>query len=164
MAKVKYNYDDYIGRKIGKWTINGYISGKYNKVLFKCTCECGKESNIVTSKLIHNKTLLCKRCAAIKHGFYKTPTYTAWNGARNRCFNPNNKNYKDYGARGITMCERWNNFLNFLQDMGEKPTGLTLDRINNNGNYEPNNCRWATISQQNSNQRKRTIKSKGIEK
>ncbi len=92
-----------------------------------------------------------------KHGMARTSTYVCWQDMKNRCYNPNVKAYKHYGGRGITVCDRWldseNGFINFLNDMGEKPKGLSIDRIDVNGNYEPSNCRWATASQQSINKR-----------
>ncbi len=82
-----------------------------------------------------------------------SPTYQSWYNMKRRCQDSNHKYYKYYGGRGIKVCERWRDFVNFLSDMGEKPEGLTLDRINNDGNYEPGNCRWATRKEQNQNQR-----------
>jgi hypothetical protein len=88
----------------------------------------------------------------------RTRTYGTWVSMRVRCSNPNSRNYKWYGARGVTVCERWSSFENFLADMGERPEGRTLDRINNDLGYEPGNCRWATPKEQIANQRKRTAR------
>lgn len=88
------------------------------------------------------------------HGMTKTRVYKAWLGMRARCGNPRQTAYSYYGGRGIKVCERWSVFENFLADMGEPGVGLTLDRIDSNGNYEPSNCRWATKAEQTRNQRK----------
>lgn len=89
-----------------------------------------------------------------RYGQTKHPLYHIWTDMRERCRNPKRHNYKNYGGRGIKVCGRWNDFRNFVADMGPKPSpNHSLDRIDVNGNYEPSNCRWATIHQQNANQR-----------
>jgi hypothetical protein len=93
------------------------------------------------------------------HGMHKTPTYRSWADMLNRCENPRHKSYKDYGGRGIKVCNRWTWFLNFLNDMGIKPEGKSLDRIDNDGNYEPSNCRWATPKEQSHNRRNSIIRT-----
>lgn len=85
----------------------------------------------------------------------RTPTYNTWVAMVNRCLNPKATKYLDYGGRGITVCERWRTFDHFLVDMGERPEGKTLDRIANDGNYEPRNCRWATAQEQAANKRRK---------
>lgn len=82
------------------------------------------------------------------------PIYHVWQSMRDRCRNPNNRQFQDYGGRGISICDRWNTFANFVQDMGERPSGFSLDRIENDGNYEPSNCRWADRKTQQRNQRR----------
>lgn len=89
-----------------------------------------------------------------KHGMSKSPEFTAWVNLRARCEKVNHPSYKDYGGRGIEVCERWQKFENFFEDMGLRPSNEhSLDRTDNNGNYEPNNCRWATKKQQQANRR-----------
>lgn len=85
------------------------------------------------------------------HGMSSTRTYRSWQKMLARCRNPNSSAWKDYGGRGIAVCERWHSFTNFLADMGERPEGRSLDRIDVDGNYEPDNCRWATPREQRNN-------------
>lgn len=94
------------------------------------------------------------------HGMSRTPLYRVWDSMVRRCTNPSHKKWRLYGGRGITICERWLKFENFYADMGETPTGLTLDRIDNTKDYEPGNCRWATYSEQNKNRRAYPWRSK----
>jgi hypothetical protein len=92
---------------------------------------------------------------------YKTPTYSSWDGMKQRCLNPNNVRFKDYGGRGIKVCKSWLSFDNFFEDMGIRPKNLTIERINNNGNYEPGNCEWTTYTEQARNQRMRKTNTSG---
>lgn len=96
-----------------------------------------------------------ERGSAYKHGWAKTPTYVTWKSMAGRCYDPRNASYPLYGGRGITVCERWrDDFLNFLADMGERPSlDHSIDRIDGDGNYEPGNCRWATRAEQNANRK-----------
>ena len=128
---------------------------------YVCTCDCGKTCVVRSQSLRRNETKSCgcaraerMRRAKTTHGFYKTATYNSHRSMLARCLDRTHRQFKDYGGRGITICRRWQiSFAAFLDDMGPRPSGTTLDRINNNGNYEPANCRWATRLQQNRNKR-----------
>ena len=162
---------DMIGKKFNRWTVlkdDGFTEGK-NKRYYRylCVCDCGTVRSVIGRSLRKGITKSCgclqkERAAAaqVKHGHASrggtTRTYYTWTGMIARCTQPHHGHYKYYGARGIKVCDRWlNSFENFLADMGERPAGRTIDRKNNDGNYEPSNCRWATPKEQVRNQRKR---------
>ena len=127
-----------------------------------CICQCGNTTTVCGSDLRNGNTVSCgcwrKEVVAARsfvHGMASpySREYHSWAGMRSRCLNPNHLRRKDYGARGISICKRWDKFKNFLADMGRRPPGTSLDRINNNGDYKPSNCRWATPKQQAANRR-----------
>lgn len=153
---------DMIGKKFGRLTvIRAAETGRW-----VCSCECGNEKTYYRGNLTSGSTLSCgclraERAETLtkKHGMCDHPAYVTWNAIRTRCTNEKNSHYKDYGARGIKMCDRWrNSFNDFWEDMG--PTwqiGLTIDRIDNDGNYELSNCQWATSMTQANNRRSNVV-------
>ena len=120
-------------------------------------CACGTRRIISGNNLRTGRSTSCgclRKESTSTHGSSHSPEYTAWRNMMSRCVNPNMPNYKHYGGRGIEVCKEWLNPENFLRDMGRRPNGsMSLDRINNDGNYEPSNCRWATWFQQSTNKR-----------
>lgn len=154
--------DDLSGRRFGLLVVDERVgTTEDSKALWRCRCDCGGESVVRGCYLRsgHTKSCGCQKgrrngeAAATTHGMSGTPTYGTWRKMIERCTNPNARQWEWYGGRGVTVCDRWRSFENFLADMGERPEGRTLDRVDVNGNYEPGNCRWATWPEQCANKR-----------
>lgn len=165
---------DYSGRRYGRLLVLSmvYEAGKDAKA--RCACDCGAEKTVTAYNLNSGNTESCGCLARERtaernrallrgsamgkanrtHGYSRTPTYASWCDARKRCYSPQNKRFSEYGGRGIGMCDAWrDSFESFLRDMGERPKGMTLERLDVDKWYEPGNCTWATAAQQAQNTR-----------
>lgn len=162
----QYGRIDHTGKKFGRLTALHYSHTSDKRAYWVCRCDCGN-TKVVRGKELGNGDVKSCGCLAIEtkttcqltHGESRgkrTKEYIAWKGLKNRCYNKNNRKYKNYGARGISVCERWRySYENFLADMGRAPSkDHSVERDNVNGNYEPSNCRWGTIEEQASNKTK----------
>jgi len=144
---------DLTGKKFGVLTVLRRVSAK--KSTWKCLCDCGNITDVYRGHLIDGHTRSCGCIGNRTHGMSKTRQYTIWSHVIDRCTNANSDYYKNYGGRGITVCEKWRKFEGFWEDMQNGyADDLTIERDNNDGNYEKGNCRWATKSEQNRNTRR----------
>ncbi len=154
---------DLTGMRFERLAVTGLAPKRGKKRIWECVCDCGATSYAQTSDLTAGKHRSCG-CLQIervvKHGFtrgpaHTSPTYRSWQSMKERCLNPKTVGYHHYGGRGISVCGRWaSSFEAFLADVGERPSlEYSLDRIDNSGNYEPGNCRWATRKEQSANKR-----------
>lgn len=160
------NFEDLTGKRFTRLTVLGLEdkNPKSRKRTWICLCDCGKQIIVKNYALLNGNTKSCgclkkeqNRNANKTHGLSRTPIYRVWGSMVGRCTNPKDHKYASYGGRGINVCARWRSFENFYADVsqmehfGEK--GYSLDRINNNGDYEPNNVRWANLTTQGRNKR-----------
>lgn len=150
---------------IGKHFFHWLVTEKLEGDRYRAVCDCGTVKIVYGGNLRQGKSKSCGCWASTRfkeinkrHGMSRTPEHNTWSNIRTRCTNPNTHNYAIYGGRGIKVCERWDVFENFYEDMGPRPSDKhSIDRINPDGDYEPGNCRWATLVEQASNKRSNVL-------
>lgn len=151
-------FTDLCGQVFGSWTvIKRVYPNKNNDSAWECSCACGRVRVIARGSLVKGRSKSCG-CSSVrpaKHGMHNTPEYFAWQQLKKRCLNEQDKDYPEYGGRGIRVCNEWvSSFQSFFADMGPRPSSIhSIDRIDVDGDYEPSNCRWATAKQQMNNRR-----------
>jgi len=158
---------DLIGQRFGRLIVIELFDRNAKRTLWKCKCDCGNEKVIDSGSIVSGHTKSCgcfRRDVKMTHGMHKSPEYKTWVQMRCRCSNKNTPYYMYYGERGIKVCDRWDNsFEDFYKDMGDRPSKYhSIERKNNNGNYEPDNCIWATREEQMRNTRTRRTSATGI--
>jgi hypothetical protein len=163
-ANPAHNYVDLIGKKFGKLTTLERVSPiGVKQTKFRCLCECGNETLVFAAHLKNGHTKSCGCLAStskhsVTHGKSNTSTYRSWMAMIRRCTNPNCSAYQWYGKKNIMVCDDWKKFDNFLRDMGDRPTGMELDRIDNYSGYSRDNCRWVTHKENCMNRRNNVSK------
>lgn len=147
--------DELAGKHFGRLVVVGFShKTERGDLYWACRCSCGNEKTVRAGMLRNGHVQSCgclQREAVTTHGGTKTRSFKSWESMRQRCNNPNAPDFASYGGRGIKVCDQWADFATFLKDMGERPEGQSLDRIDVNGDYEPGNCRWADPYQQQRN-------------
>jgi hypothetical protein len=156
---LHFNTKDLRGIRFGQLLVVSFShADKFRHTLWNVRCDCGTTKQINSSSLQRGLSRSCGcRQSPGTHKMSATSTYISWSGMIQRTTNPNIPRWCNYGGRGIHVCQRWLVFENFLADMGVRPDGMQIDRIDNTGNYEPGNCRWATPAQQSRNMRRTRI-------